>query len=239
MKKDKKTEESKKARSGFNTFLNIFLPAISVVMICVTAVVFYQRVYLTPFWVNGQSMYPTFNSDAKDANGRILGDTDGESRVGYTVDYGVMNSHKSAIKKLKRFDIIVTKYKDSDTTNKIKRIVGLPGETIKFTVTGTNNPSNGDLYINGEYVEQPIKSEYIAAGTNYPTVEITLGDDEYYVLGDNRGHSADSRTNGPVKKDWISGKVVAICGTCEVYKTESGTLDIKNIKYSKWPRFLK
>lgn len=81
----------------------------------------------------------------------------------------------------------------------IKRVIGLPGETIQL--------KGSDIYINGEKLEEnygkdPIEEDGIAA------VPIVLGEDEYFVLGDNRGNSTDSREIGPVKTKNIAGKVV-------------------------------
>ena len=237
----KKTEENKKPiknRKRFIKFLNIFIIVAAVILLAFEGVLYYQRSYLTPFWVNGQSMYPTLNEHAIDAQGNELGKNFGSADVGYTVDYGVMDTHKSAINKIKRFDIIVTKYKSSDTKNKIKRVIGLPGETVEFISTGVGNEHNGDLYINGEYIEQPIGESFIREGKYYSShcKKTVLGENQYFVCGDNRGYSDDSREEGPIEKSYITGKVVAVCGTCVVVKKD-GTYDIDNIDY-KWPKYL-
>ena len=230
---DKTVENTKpvKNRSRFRLILNISIIVISILLLAVEGVVWYQRSYLTPFWVNGQSMYPTLNLHATDKNGKELGPApaDPSAREGYTVDYGVMDTHEKAIKKLKRFDIVVTKYTPQDTSNKIKRILGLPGETVEFK-------NGGDLYINSSLVAQPVPDEYIR-GASYPSGVITLGNDEYYVAGDNRKHSYDSGNIGPVKREWITGKAVAICGTAKVYLDNKNFYDVKDVKYT-WPRWL-
>ena len=220
-----------KNRDRFRLILNICIIVFSVVLLAVEGVVYYQRSYLTPFWVNGQSMYPTLNLHATDKKGNELGEApaDPSAREGYTVDYGVMDCHKSAIKKIKRFDIVVTKYTQQDTSNKIKRVLGLPGEIVEFK-------NGGDLYIDGKFYEQPIPEEYIR-GAFYPIGPTLLGDDEYYVCGDNRKHSYDSSNIGAIKREWITGKAVAICGTAEVYLDSKNYYDVINIKYS-WPRYL-
>ena len=229
MDKKEKNEKPVINRKRFSLILNISIIVFSVVLLAVEGVVYYQRSYLTPFWVNGQSMYPTLNGNAKDANGNPLNENSGSAHEGYIVDYGVMDTHEKAIKKIKRFDIVVTKYTKEDTSNKIKRVLGLPGETVEFK-------NDGDLYIDGLYYEQPIASEYVK-GARYPTTPTVLGEDEYYVCGDNRKHSYDSSDIGAIKREYITGKAVAICGTAEVYLDSDFFLDIKNIKYS-WPRYL-
>ena len=94
----------------------------------------------------------------------------------------------------------------SHEENLIKRIVGLPGETIKI--------EDGNVYINGVLLDE---SEYLPAGTKTYVgaegqargyQEVTLGPDEYYCMGDNRGGSNDSRRMGPFKKKQIEAKVL-------------------------------
>lgn len=77
----------------------------------------------------------------------------------------------------------------------IKRIIGMPGDTVSIR--------DNTIYVNGEEVE-----EDYAYGETSDYEEITLGDDEYFILGDNRPISKDSRYFGPVKEDEIIGKVI-------------------------------
>lgn len=81
----------------------------------------------------------------------------------------------------------------------LKRVIGLPGEKIQIL--------NGYVYINGELLEED-ESYDIIADPGIAEAEITLESDEYFVLGDNRNASEDSRSGniGPVKKDTITGK---------------------------------
>lgn len=112
----------------------------------------------------------------------------------------------------KRFDIIVFyHFFDSENPNKsdkdayefyVKRIIGLPGERVRI---------EGDtIYINGEPLEEHYGKDPIS-DSGRANKEITLGEDEYFVLGDNREVSLDSRSSGVgnVKRDWILGKVCA------------------------------
>lgn len=231
------SEKPTKKRRKLSVFLNILIIFVSVVALGVAGVLIYQKRYLTPFWVNGQSMYPTLNTNAIKPDGTLYGEEGSSTQPGSKmIDYGVMDKHDRALNNLKRFDVVVCKYSETDSSDKIKRVVGLPGETIKFG----QEAENGTLYIKGENdfytVDQPIDNKYVTSGV-YPTGEITLGNDEYYVLGDNRAHSSDSRTNGPIARKLLVGKVVALCAHCEVRLKEDGTLEPFNIKHF-FPRFL-
>ena len=84
-----------------------------------------------------------------------------------------------------RYDIIVFPYQYEENTYYIKRIIGLPGETIQII--------DGFVYINGEYLATDIYGNEIMEFANIAGQPIHLGEDEYFVLGDNRNHSSDSR----------------------------------------------
>lgn len=102
----------------------------------------------------------------------------------------------------KRFDIVVFPFKYKEKTNYIKRIIGLPGETVQIDEYGC-------IYINGEILPESYGKEIISfdrIGLAYEP--IVLGEDEYFVMGDNRNHSTDSRTEvvGNVKRSEIIGR---------------------------------
>ena len=82
----------------------------------------------------------------------------------------------------------------------LKRIIGLPGETVQVV--------DGYVYINGSRLESDIYGNELMDDPMAASQPITLGEDEYFVLGDNRNHSQDSRdpSVGEVKKDTIMGK---------------------------------
>lgn len=100
---------------------------------------------------------------------------------------------------VKRGDIVVLEH--DGVKNLIKRVVGLPGEHIEY--------KNGKLYINGVIYSEKYLDELVTPDFNITSLgSYTVPDDEYFVLGDNRLNSQDSRSIGFIKKNQIIGKVV-------------------------------
>jgi signal peptidase I len=157
------------------TFIYSFIE--TVVIALVIAVVLYLFI-MTPHEVLGNSMHPTYK------NGEYL----------------MANKLTYKFGEPRRGDVIIFKY--SDTQDFIKRIIGIPGETVMI--------KDGKVYVNGSqlnedaYLKDTVYTsggEYLAEGET-----LTLGENKYFVLGDNRPHSSDSRTFGPISKDRIKGK---------------------------------
>ena len=135
-----------------------------------------------PFTVSGASMYPTLHN----------GDRMVLSKVG----------------DVHRFDVVILKAPD-ENVEYIKRVIGMPGDTIEM--------KSGVLYINGKKVDQPfINTEALAKQTVFMddfTLESLTGESKvpegkYFVLGDNRGVSKDSRMIGFIDRSAIEGKAV-------------------------------
>jgi signal peptidase I len=130
--------------------------------------------------VNGSSMQPTLN--------------DGDNLIVDKISY--------RFKDPERFDIIVFPFTYKEGTYYIKRIIGLPGETIQIDEEGT-------IYINGEVLQESYGREIISEEHRGLAAEpITLGEDEYFVMGDNRNNSSDSRLPevGNIKREQIIGR---------------------------------
>jgi signal peptidase I len=163
-------------------------------VICMVAVFLLTNYVVRPVQVKGNSMYPTLE--------------DGSLGVSNTLGY-----HTSEIK---RFDIVII-YVPEKNEYLVKRVIALPGETVSY--------SNGQLYINGEAVEETFLSqEYVESyGSGWmPDIsEVTMGDDEYYCLGDNRPHSTDSRYYGPFKKENIKSKGIFIAWPLNDFGTQT------------------
>lgn len=104
----------------------------------------------------------------------------------------------------KRFDIIVFPWRYEADTYYIKRIIGMPGESLWIT-------ENGEIYINGSLLEEDYDQRaYRAGALGSSENPVILGEDEYFVMGDNRNNSTDSRKPevGNIKREEIIGKAV-------------------------------
>ena len=135
-----------------------------------------------PFTVSGASMYPTLNNGDR----MIL------SKIG----------------EINRFDVVVLKAPD-ENVEYIKRVIGMPGDTLEM--------KQGVLYINGKKIEQPfINTEALQKQTVFIddftlqtlTGETKIPEGKYFVMGDNRGVSKDSRMIGLIDRKAIEGKAV-------------------------------
>ncbi len=99
---------------------------------------------------------------------------------------------------IERGDIIVFRYPRDQRKNFIKRVIGLPGDRVRVT--------NGRVYLNGVLTQEPYVPELYQDSRS--SAEIVIPADSYFVMGDHRTMSNDSRDFGPVARDLIYGKAV-------------------------------
>lgn len=127
--------------------------------------------------VSGESMLPTLHNE----------------------DHLIVDKLSYHLREPKRYEIIVFPFKYKEDTYYIKRIIGLPGETVQIV--------DGYVYIDGELLGETYGLE-VMANPGIAESPITLGEDEYFVLGDNRNKSSDSRdaSVGILKRDDLLGR---------------------------------
>ncbi len=158
-----------------------FLKEIVKFTLIALAIVIPIRAYVAqPFIVSGASMDPTF------ATGQYL----------------IVDQLSYHFENPKRDDVIIFRYPRDPETYFIKRIIGLPGENLsmndgKVTIVNSANPQ-GFLINESAYITKEHRTS--------DTFNITLGPTEYFVMGDNRPQSSDSRSWGPLEKKFIVGK---------------------------------
>ena len=112
----------------------------------------------------------------------------------------VRNWYRKITQRSARNVFIVFPYLHAENTYYIKRIIGLPGETVQVV--------DGYTYVNGELLESDIYGAEVMESANMAAEPVVLGEDEYFVLGDNRNHSSDSRdpSVGVIKRENIMGR---------------------------------
>lgn len=150
---------------------------VAVLAVAVIAAVLIRAFVLEPFFIPSGSMEPTL-------------------QVG---DRVLVNKLSYDLHSIHRGDVVVFKKPPNDFTpgikDLIKRVIGLPGETI--------SGQDGAVFINGHRLKEPWLPKGLTTAP-FPAVQIPRGD--YFVMGDNRGDSADSRVIGPIKGSLIVGR---------------------------------
>ena len=158
------------------TLLESLWDMVKTFVICLVLVTVFVNFVARPIRVQGQSMFPTLETGA----------------------LGFANVYERKFGKLERFDIAII-YLEDKKEYLVKRIIGMPGETVSY--------QNGTLYIDDREVKESfLNTDYRRQwqGVFMDDVEpLTLGENEYYCLGDNRPASRDSRYYGPFQKDQI------------------------------------
>ena len=159
--------------------LLFFLEVMKIVVLALLIVLPIRYFVFQPFIVKGISMEPNFHDN----------------------DYLVVNEFSKYFGNLKRGDVIVFHYPKNPSQRFIKRLIGLPEETVKLDAD--------KITIINKFGEQKVldESKYLPKHYWEGEMKVTLKDNQYFVLGDNRLHSYDSRRWGVLPKKDIIGKV--------------------------------
>lgn len=198
MKKAKKSE-LRYNEDDERTLLEDILGFIKVFVVSAIVILLFVNFVAHPVRVDGRSMYPTLK--------------DGE--FGFTNVGGVLFNG------VERGDIVVvTMEENGQKTHWVKRVIGMPGDTVSCVndiVFINGKVLDETQYINPDYRQSCVdKFGYFNKVPNADNTdvqdfeEVKLGDDEYYVMGDNRPYSKDSRYVGPVKKSQLFAKKMLV-----------------------------
>jgi len=155
------------------------LEVVQIVAISAAIIVPIRYFLIQPFYVKGASMEPNF----------------------YDHEYLIIDELSYRFREPERGEIVVFRYPNDPSQFFIKRVIGLPGETVEIT--------NGSILLSNE--EHPngiiLKESYITEKQTSGKERTTLGENEYYLLGDHRDASMDSRSFGSVKRSSLIGRV--------------------------------
>ena len=153
--------------SDTNNKVKYFIKEYVPYLITIILVILLKLYIVTPIRVNGESMYDTL--------------VDGDIMILNIIDYKMHGAN--------RFDIVVV---DEGSEYLIKRVIGLPGETIEY--------KDNQLYVNGKKVKDSYGKDITG------DFKVKVPKNSYFVMGDNRTNSVDSRRLGAFKKNEIKGK---------------------------------
>jgi signal peptidase I len=156
-----------------------FIFEVAKVVLVALAIIIPIRVFvIQPFQVNGQSMAPNFSDR----------------------DYLVVDEISYRFREPERGEVIIFRFPRDRSQFFIKRIIGMPGETVRIKEEGVFIVRNGN--------EVQLDESFYLSNLldNGPVQEVVLAENEYFMLGDNRGASSDSRSWGPITRDDIIGR---------------------------------
>ena len=175
---------------------NFFIDIIKFIILAAIFVIPFRIYVAEPYIVQGASMFPTFD----------------------TGHYLIIDKFTHRIGGLERGDVIVFKYPNDPSKFFIKRIIALPGETIKIENKIVSVKKVGAT----EFTEldEPYTNNKLQSN-----MEMTLEADMFFVMGDNRGNSSDSRIWGPLNKDNIKGEPLLRLYPFDALAAEPGDFD--------------
>lgn len=177
----KRKTPSESTPTAGSPVLGFFFELIQVVAVSLAIIIPVRYFLIQPFYVKGASMEPSF----------------------FDHEYLIIDELSYRFRDPERGDIIVFRYPADPSQFFIKRVIGLPGETVEVS-EGTVTVYN-DNHPNGVILDEEVylPEEYLSAGKR----TLTLKGDEYFVMGDNRPASLDSRYFGAVARSAIVGRV--------------------------------
>ena len=190
-KKDKKKENRTVGQEILSWVLTILVAVVAALVI--------RSVIFEPVRVDGESMDDTL------ANGEIMF----VSKFDYSSTWLTLPWQDNAKKETaprftiggdpKRFDVVICRYPGRGDTNFVKRVVGLPGDTIQLI--------DGYLYVNDEKYDEPYINDDYRTGRLNTFGPYTVPEGKFFVMGDHRNNSNDSRSVGPIDRNMIVGHV--------------------------------
>ncbi len=158
---------------------NFFTELLKFALIAVVIVVPVRLFIAQPFIVSGASMVPTFE------NGQYL----------------IVDELSYRLGQPSRGDVVIFKYPKDPSQYFIKRVIGLPGETVEIDHSIVRVQDTSGVW-------HDIDESYVVNEGNGGDLQITLMDEEYFVMGDNRPESSDSRVWGALPRDNIVGRAI-------------------------------
>lgn len=164
-------------------FFSFVFELVKIVVISLVIIVPIRYFLIQPFYVKGASMEPNF----------------------YDKEYLIIDEISYRFNEPQRGDIVVFRYPVNPQEYFIKRIIALPGEEIEIKngqVVVYNDGNKEGLILEEPYLSEDVKTYGMGAD------RVSLGDNEFFVMGDNRNSSKDSRSFGPVNRSYVIGKVL-------------------------------
>lgn len=174
-----RTETGKKESPDSPSTLQLIWETVRYALIAALIIIPIRTFVAQPFVVSGNSMYPTFH------NGEYL----------------IVDEISKYIGEYNRGDVVIIRYPNDPSKYFIKRIIGLPSETVSV--------ANGVVTISGPTHKAPfVLDEKYVKNMKYDNSSRALSGEEYFVMGDNRAQSSDSRVWGPVPARLMDGKAL-------------------------------
>jgi signal peptidase I len=173
------------------------------ILICVIFVIFSRAFVFQQSKIPSGSMMDTL----------LVGDYIMVNRFIYSSNSFGWENRLLPVRPLRRGDVVVFKYPDHPEVDYIKRVVGLPGDTIEVR--------EGFLYVNGERINEPYVEELYRRKNIKPHGPEAVKPGHYFVMGDHRNESSDSREWGQVPRELIKGRALLIWWSYDEHKTSA------------------